>query len=65
MTTSSQHNFGFSSSRRAASALGSLLLVASVASAIGFVSAVLVLTKPTRTSVAFAPLPAVAWEVGR
>ncbi len=61
MKLSAQHS-GFDTARRAAEAFCFFSTVALTALAVGFVLAVIVLTKPTRSALAFAPLPAVTWE---
>lgn len=56
---------GFSTIRHAAEAFCFYAVVGIIAVAVGFVAAVLVLTSPSRSKLAFAPLPAVSWETGR
>lgn len=55
--------FGFDTARRSFEALCFFCGVALLALAVGFVLAVIVLTKPTRSALVFAPLPAVAWNL--
>ncbi len=62
MNLSVQHR-GFTLPRRVVGGVCYLLSVASIASAIGVVISVLVLTTPTRSALVFAPLPAIAWDV--
>lgn len=65
MQPTPNHISGFNIIRRVASALCLFMFVASVASAIGVVSAVMVLTAPNRSALVLQPLPAVAWELRR
>lgn len=58
-------NNRFTTARHAAEAVCFYAVVAMVAVAVGFVSAVLVLTAPKRTALLNASLPAVAWEFSR
>ena len=53
----------FDTARRAFEACCFYVVVALIALAVGFVCAVIVLTKPTRSAMVLAPLPAVAWEM--
>ncbi len=55
----------FDTARRSFEAFCFFGVVALVALAVGFALAVIVLTKPTRLTLALAPLPAVAWEMPR
>ncbi len=53
----------FDAARRSFEAFCFFGAVALVALAVGFVLAVIVLTKPTRSALVFQPLPAVAWNL--
>jgi hypothetical protein len=54
---------GFSTVRRSFEALCFCGGVALLALAVGFVLAVIVLTKPTRSALVFSTVPAVAWNL--
>lgn len=65
MRPSAQNHLFFDTARRAAEAVCFYAVVALVATAIGFVAAVLILTAPQRKALTLAPLPAVAWSLPR
>ena len=62
MKNPAQH---FGTARRAFEALCFYAVVALLALAVGFVIAVMVVARPTRSALSLSPLPAVAWEIAR
>ena len=65
MRNPAQFYLYFDSTWRAFESVCFYVVVALIALAVGFVCAVMVLTKPTRSALAFAPLPAIAWDMPR